>query len=78
MVRSELIKSTVSTRADEEPLTPLWKVEDVMKYLGDLGRDKVYDLVNSAGLPFILFGKQEYRFYPFAVRDWVKKQLQTK
>lgn len=79
MVRSKPKEEAVSAqvRQEESPLIPLWDVEGVQQYL-KVGRDKVYWLVDNAGLPFILFGKQEYRFYPFAVRDWARKQLQTK
>jgi excisionase family DNA binding protein len=77
MVRSKSKEEVASTQFQEDPLIPLWDVEGVQRYLS-IGRDRVYELVNEEELPFLLFGKQEYRFYPFAVRDWVKKRLQTK
>lgn len=59
-------------QVDEQPL--LLTMEQVMRRL-QLGRNKVYDLINQEGLPVQRFGRA-IRFDPDTLLEWLKARDQ--
>lgn len=59
-------------QVDDQPL--LLTMEQVMRRL-QLGRNKIYDLINKEGLPVQRFGRA-IRFDPDALLNWLKERDQ--
>lgn len=66
-----MLESLNSQPAPMVEMEPLWKIEDVMKYL-DCKEVTVWRYMRRYGLPYIKVARTSpLRFRPEAVRNWI-------